>query len=45
MKKIINDAGLSCPSCHFGFEELTDHLMNALNGLNKWVFCEGFLKH
>jgi sugar phosphate isomerase/epimerase len=26
MKKIINDAGLSCPSCHFGFEELTDHL-------------------
>jgi sugar phosphate isomerase/epimerase len=26
MKKIINDAGLQCPSCHFGFEELTDHL-------------------
>ena len=26
MKKIINDAGLACPSCHFGFEELTDHL-------------------
>ncbi len=26
MKKIINDAGLNCPSCHFGFEELTDHL-------------------
>jgi sugar phosphate isomerase/epimerase len=26
MKKIINDAGLKCPSCHFGFEELTDHL-------------------
>jgi len=26
MKKIINDAGLTCPSCHFGFEELTDHL-------------------
>jgi sugar phosphate isomerase/epimerase len=26
MKKIINDTGLSCPSCHFGFEELTDHL-------------------
>jgi sugar phosphate isomerase/epimerase len=26
MKKIINDAGLSCPSCHFGFSELTDKL-------------------
>jgi sugar phosphate isomerase/epimerase len=26
MKRIINDAGLSCPSCHFGFGELTDHL-------------------
>lgn len=26
MKKIINDAGLSCPSCHFGFDELTDKL-------------------
>jgi sugar phosphate isomerase/epimerase len=26
MKKIINDAGLSCPTCHFGFSELTDHL-------------------
>jgi sugar phosphate isomerase/epimerase len=26
MKKIINDSGLSCPSCHFGFGELTDHL-------------------
>jgi sugar phosphate isomerase/epimerase len=26
MKKIINDAGLTCPSCHFGFSELTDHL-------------------
>jgi sugar phosphate isomerase/epimerase len=26
MKNIINDVGLSCPSCHFGFEELTDHL-------------------
>ena len=26
MKKIINDAGLTCPSCHFGFSELTDKL-------------------
>ncbi|HVM90178.1 MAG TPA: sugar phosphate isomerase/epimerase [Puia sp.] len=26
MKSIINDSGLSCPSCHFGFGELTDHL-------------------
>lgn len=24
MRSIINDAGLSCPSCHFGFGELTD---------------------
>lgn len=26
MRKIINDAGLTCPSCHFGFGELTDTL-------------------
>jgi sugar phosphate isomerase/epimerase len=26
MRSIINDAGLSCPSCHFGFRELTDDL-------------------
>ena len=26
MRQIINDAGLQCPSCHFGFPELTDHL-------------------
>lgn len=26
MKSIINDAGLQCPSCHFGFGELTDDL-------------------
>jgi len=24
IKKIINDAGLSCPSCHFGFAEFGD---------------------
>ncbi|HSZ32435.1 MAG TPA: twin-arginine translocation signal domain-containing protein, partial [Puia sp.] len=23
IKTIINDAGLNCPSCHFGFPELT----------------------
>lgn len=26
MRKIINDAGLSCPSCHFGFGEFGDPL-------------------
>jgi sugar phosphate isomerase/epimerase len=26
MKKIINDAGLTCPSCHFTFTEMTDKL-------------------
>ena len=26
IKKMITDAGLKCPSCHFGFGELTDHL-------------------
>jgi sugar phosphate isomerase/epimerase len=26
MKKIINDSGLSCPSCHFGFPEFGDPL-------------------
>lgn len=26
IKKTINDAGLECPSCHFGFGELTDNL-------------------
>jgi sugar phosphate isomerase/epimerase len=26
LKTIINDAGLNCPSCHFGFPELTDKL-------------------
>jgi sugar phosphate isomerase/epimerase len=24
MRRIIHDAGLSCPSCHFTFEEITD---------------------
>lgn len=26
MRRIINDAGLSCPSCHFGYGEITDKL-------------------
>jgi sugar phosphate isomerase/epimerase len=26
MKKIINDAGLICPSSHYGFDELKNHL-------------------
>src|SRR3954465_6639241 len=26
MKNIINDAGLACPSCHFGFTELKENL-------------------
>jgi len=26
IRKTINDAGLTCPSCHFGFNELTDKL-------------------
>lgn len=25
MRNMIRDAGLTCPSCHFGFPELTDH--------------------
>ena len=30
MRSIINAAGLSCPSCHFGFGELTDDLDNSI---------------
>ncbi len=26
LRSMIKDAGLDCPSCHFGFSELTDHL-------------------
>jgi sugar phosphate isomerase/epimerase len=33
MRSIINDAGLSCPSCHFGFGELTDDL----DGRMEWA--------
>jgi sugar phosphate isomerase/epimerase len=30
IKTIINDAGLSCPSCHFGFGEFDDKLDQAI---------------
>ena len=33
MRGIIIDAGLSCPSCHFGFRELTDDL----DGRMEWA--------
>ena len=26
MRKVINDAGMACPSCHFGYKELTQDL-------------------
>jgi sugar phosphate isomerase/epimerase len=46
MKKIINDNGLSCPSCHFGFKELTEDLDSRIEwskevGLNHMV-CSSF---
>lgn len=40
MRSIINDAGLSCPSSHFGFGELTDKLDESIE------FAQGLgLKH
>jgi sugar phosphate isomerase/epimerase len=30
IKRTIEDAGLHCPSCHFGFAELTDHLDDSI---------------
>jgi sugar phosphate isomerase/epimerase len=46
MRGIITDAGLSCPSCHFGFAELTDNLDDRLEfaqqlGLSQMV-CSTF---
>ncbi len=36
MRSIINDAGLTCPSCHFGFGELTtDQLDDRIEFANK----------
>jgi sugar phosphate isomerase/epimerase len=46
MRKIINDAGLSCPSCHFGLKELTDDLGDRIEfakGLGlKAMICSSF---
>jgi len=46
MRSTINDAGLSCPSCHFGFSELTDKLDESTEfaqqlGLNH-IVCSSF---
>jgi sugar phosphate isomerase/epimerase len=35
MRSIIHDAGLDCPSCHFGFPELTDHLDERIEFANQ----------
>jgi len=46
MRKIITDAGLTCPSCHFGFKELTNDLDDRIQfshdlGLTQMV-CSSF---
>ena len=46
MRKTITDAGLNCPSCHFGFKELTDDLDDRIQfahdlGLTQMV-CSSF---
>jgi len=46
LKKVINDVGLSCYTCHFGSKELTDNLDNRIEwakgmGLTHMV-CSGF---
>ena len=35
MKKIINDSGLQCPSCHFGFGELNNNLDERIEWSNQ----------
>ncbi|GAC1422867.1 MAG: sugar phosphate isomerase/epimerase [Flavisolibacter sp.] len=35
MRKIIIDAGLNCPSCHFGFGELIDNLDDRIEFANQ----------
>lgn len=35
MKKIINDAGLTCVSCHYGFKELKDNIEDRLDFANE----------
>jgi sugar phosphate isomerase/epimerase len=46
MRKTISDAGLSCPSCHFGLKELTDDLDDRIEfakGLGlKALICSSF---
>ena len=46
IRKTIEDAGLHCPSCHFGFAELTDHLDDTIAfakamGLSQMI-CSSF---
>ena len=31
MKRIINDAGFTCISCHYGFEEFKQHAQERIN--------------
>jgi hypothetical protein len=38
MKKIINDAGLQCKSCHLPFGEMKKNWMTGLNSPNSWGF-------
>jgi len=35
MKKIINDAGLTCVSCHYGFKELKDNIEDRMDFANE----------
>jgi len=46
MKKIIQDAGLSCPSCHFGFGELKNDLDDRIEFAQqlemKQMICSSF---
>lgn len=46
MRKIIHDAGLDCPSCHFGLKELTNDLDDRIEfakGLGlKAMICSSF---
>ena len=46
LRKKIEDAGLTCPSCHFGFHELTDDLDDRIDfaselGLSQMI-CSSF---
>ena len=35
MKRIMNDAGITCVSCHYGFKELKDHLQARMDFANE----------